>query len=74
MSNVNKIEIAGWNDGQIARHRAWTWKPCSDITAFEMAQAVNVLMAATQSWNDGRAIGKMIDELPENVRRHFMPL
>lgn len=45
------------------------WRPQEDITIYELAMALGILLpAASGSIRDLRA---EVDGLPENVRRHF---
>jgi hypothetical protein len=49
--------------------KSYRWKPKEDITAYELARALDVLLVAA-STGGGRAVS-MIPNLPDEVRRHF---
>ena len=46
--------------------KQWLWKPQEDITAYETALCLPVLICA-----DGFQRDKMIASMPENFARHF---
>ena len=56
----------------LPKSRLYLWKPKEDISAYELAQAMPILMGASTG-NPYRDYAKMIEELPAEVRRHFEP-
>lgn len=46
--------------------KSYNWRPKEDITAYELALCLPVLVG--KSWYDAEYF---IETLPENVRRHF---
>ena len=48
-----------------------TWRPQEDITTYELAKAVTVLVVAAARVPQDE-LNEAIDALPENVRRHFI--
>lgn len=51
----------------------YVWMPQPDITLHELAMALNVLLPATSGAANVALINSMIEAMPDNVRRHFMP-
>jgi hypothetical protein len=45
------------------------WEPKEDITVYELASALGVLLAVTSGTR--KSAEQMIAKLPDNVRRHF---
>ncbi len=47
----------------------YNWKPHQDITAYELALCLPILLAHTAG--QGIHFGNMIEDLPSEARRHF---
>lgn len=46
------------------------WEPKDDITAYELAEAVPILVSGVQG--NSRKLVEWIEDLSEDVRRHFV--
>lgn len=47
--------------------RQYNWQPQPDITAYELALCLPVLVGTS-----GHGVGEQIDKLPAEARRHFV--
>jgi hypothetical protein len=55
------------------RRQLVDWKPEPDITAYELARAMPVLIMLATSDRAPPLIADAVDQLPVKVRRHFNP-
>ena len=57
---------------QTIRSRSYVFEPKDDITAPELAQAMKAIIPIMTQRNPfGRSYIELIDNLPDNVKRHF---
>lgn len=49
----------------------FVYEPKEDITTFELAQAVKMLIASHEQYRSVERMRAVYDELPESVQRHF---
>lgn len=52
---------------KIYQPKSYSWEPQEDITAYELAQCMPVLITAIM----GFPVEHAINDLPENCKRHF---
>lgn len=50
---------------------AYLWSPSEDITTFELAQCMGVLVGVNMRYSSIEFISALIESLPENAKRHF---
>lgn len=51
--------------------RRFIWKPREDITAYEIALCMSVLIASIQRHSSASLVDKVYSDLPEMAKRHF---
>lgn len=49
----------------------WNWEPKEDITVYELAAALSVLLPATGGGASAKDIDEMVRKLSPSVVRHF---
>jgi hypothetical protein len=49
----------------------WIWLPQADITLWELAMALNVLLPVTAGAATPEYVDNLISKLPPDVARHF---
>jgi hypothetical protein len=47
------------------------WKPLKDITPYELALCVGVMISSTRSYMSSEKVQKELELLPPEARRHF---
>ncbi len=66
----DSISVSPWRSPHY-----YTWEPAEDITAYELAIVLKTILPALTCRNvlrNGCDILKAIDNLPPNVKRHFV--
>lgn len=62
-----QIEGGYFSRGYTHQPKSYSWEPKEDITAYELAQCMPILMAMSL----GYQVEGAISDLPDNSKRHF---